>query len=405
MFKRQASPTLLLVLLSGANFFSGLSFLMLGPLLVELAQEFHTSVAIVGQLIGATAITWAITAPLAGPVSDAYGRRLMLLTGLLLMALGILGSVLAWSYGSLLAFRLLTGVGGAMVPPNSIATVADIFPPEGRGKALGWLISANGASAALGVPIVALLLDLGGWRMPFYVTGTLLLILWALLWVCCPRRQRQPNRSLAFFSHYKEVGSTAVFWYVLAANSLQRMVFFGVFGYLAANLILTFNMKAGETALPLALAGVGAIAGGFIGGRIADHRRRLALFAISCLGSGLLATLVFTAHVSPWVTVVLAFGAAGLARMPSAVTQTLLIELAGRSRTTATGLLALSNQLAVLGGASVGGLMLALGGFPLVGIFCLGAAVTAAVVVSLKVRDSAEFLERIALSKGKQAVE
>ena len=44
--------------------------------------------------------------------------------------------------------------------------------------------------------------------------------------------------------------------------------------------------------------------------------------------------------------------------------------------------------------------MLALGGFPMVGFFCLGAAVAGAVLVLLKVRDSAEFLERIALRDG-----
>lgn len=403
MLKRQASLTFLLVLLCAAVFFSGLSLLMLGPLLVELSREFHTSVAVVGQLNGATAITWAITAPLAGPVSDAYGRRPMFLTGLMLMAIGILGSVLAWSYGSLLAFRLLTGVGGAMVPPNSIATIADVFPPEGRGKAIGWIVSANGFGAALGVAIVAYLLSAGGWRLPFYVMGTASLVVWMLLWVWFPRIQQAPGRSLAFFSHYKEVGSNTTLWYMLAANSLQQMVRFGVFGYLAANLIQTFNMKAGETALPLALAGAGAIAAGFIGGRVADHRRRLALFAISCLGSGLLAALVFTAHVSPWVTGALAFGTVGLARISSAVTPTLLIELAGRSRTTATGLFAVSNQFGVLGGASIGGLLLALGGFPMVGFFCLGAAVAAAVIVGFKVRDSAEFLERMALRKGNTA--
>src|SRR6266404_2275197 len=117
MAPRQASPTLLLLLFSVAVFLASLSILMLGPLLVSLAHEFHTSVALMGQLAAATAITWGITAPLAGPVSDAYGRRLMLLTGLLLMALSMLGSVLAWNYGALLACRLLTGVGAALVPP------------------------------------------------------------------------------------------------------------------------------------------------------------------------------------------------------------------------------------------------------------------------------------------------
>jgi MFS family permease len=67
----------------------------------------------------------------------------MLLTGLLLMALGILGAVLAWNYGALLVFRLLTGVGAAIMGPNTLATIADAFPPTGRGKAMGWLTSTT----------------------------------------------------------------------------------------------------------------------------------------------------------------------------------------------------------------------------------------------------------------------
>jgi predicted MFS family arabinose efflux permease len=61
------------------------SVLMLGPLLVELAGEFHTSVAVAGQLAGATSIAWGITGPLIGPISDSYGRPLVLLTGVMLL--------------------------------------------------------------------------------------------------------------------------------------------------------------------------------------------------------------------------------------------------------------------------------------------------------------------------------
>src|SRR5262249_17751325 len=61
--------------------------LMLGPLLVALATAFHTSVAVTGQLTAATALTWGLTALLAGPVSDTYGRR-----RLLLLLLGTLGA-------------------------------------------------------------------------------------------------------------------------------------------------------------------------------------------------------------------------------------------------------------------------------------------------------------------------
>jgi MFS transporter, DHA1 family, multidrug resistance protein len=89
MASRQASPTVLLILLCVAVCLVNLSVLMLGPLLVALAHAFQTSVALVGQLAAATAITWGIADPLAGLVSDAYGRRRILLIGLLLMALGL----------------------------------------------------------------------------------------------------------------------------------------------------------------------------------------------------------------------------------------------------------------------------------------------------------------------------
>jgi len=155
MVPRQASPIGLLILLSAVALPTALAGVMLGPLLVALAHEFQTSVAVVGQLAAATAITWGIMAPLAGPVSDAYGRRRRLLTGLLLMAGSTLGAVLGWDYGSLLAVRLLTGVGLALMPPNGIAMIGDVFPPQGRGETMGWLFSAAGVGTALGVPLVA----------------------------------------------------------------------------------------------------------------------------------------------------------------------------------------------------------------------------------------------------------
>ena len=396
---------MLLILLSAAVFLTLVSVLMLGPLLVGLAQEFQTSVAIVGQLVAATAITWGITAPLAGPVSDAFGQRRMLLAGLLLMAVGILGAVLAWNYSSLLAFRLLTGVGAAMVPPNCIVMLAEVFPSAERGKAIGWLFSATGIGAAFGVPLVAVLFEAGGWRLPFYVMGTAALGVWILGWVWFPPRPRLPGQPLAFFSHYREVSAHVTVWYVLAANALERMVFFGLFAYLAAHLMQTYHLSAGETALPLAFAGSGAIVGGWLGGRVADHRRRLAWYGLSCVGSGLLAALVFTTRVSPWVTAALACGAAVLTSPSLTVTPTLLMELAGSSRTTATGLFAVSNQMGAFGGPSLGRALLALGGFSLVGLFYLGVSVLAAAMIRLKVRDPAEFLEHYARRKGTTATE
>lgn len=263
--------------------------------------------------------------------------------------------------------------------------------------------SATGVSAAGGVPLVACLLEAGGWRLPFAVLGTASLVGWGCVWVWCPSSPQSAGQTLTFLAHYREVSTDVMCWYVLVANAFQQMVFCAMFGYLPAYLMQTYHLPAGGTALPLVLAGGGVMVGGFLGGRVADQRRRVAWLALACWGSGLCAVLAFTAQGSPWTTGALAFGVAALARSASAVTPTLLLERAGGSRTTATGLFALSNQLGAFGGPALGGLMLALGGFRHVGFFCLGVAGLAAVVIHLKVRESAAFLAQLALQKSPSA--
>jgi predicted MFS family arabinose efflux permease len=382
--------SLLLVFLAAALFLATTVWLMLGPLLVELANVFHTTVAVTGQLTTATAITWSMTAFLAGPVSDSYGRGRMLLTGLMLMMLGMLSSTFAWTYGALFVCRCLTGVGAAMIVPNCLATVADVLLPERHGKALGWLSSAAGLAPAVGIPLVALLADIGGWRLPFYVLTVLLLILWGLLWVWFPSSPRQPGHVVSYFTHFHTVGVSAVFWYVLAANCLQEMVFVGILSYLPPYLMQAYHLSAAETALPLTIAGLGAIVGSPIGGRVAGQPYRLAAVAGAFLGGGVAAALVFTTDLSPWATAVLAFGVAGFLSFSWPVTLVLLTELAGQSRATATGLFVVSNQVGTVGGASLGGVMLSLGGFPLVSLLCFATAATAAVVIHYQLRRAAE---------------
>ena len=95
--------------------------------------------------------------------------------------------------------------------------------------------------------------------------------------------------------------------------------------------------------------------------------------------------LGFTLPVSLWGTVTLAWGMAVLSRMGFAVTPLLLFEMAGHARTTATGWFAASNQLEIFGGAAVGGVLLAWGGYAWLGWFSLGISLLAAVMVPVKV--------------------
>jgi predicted MFS family arabinose efflux permease len=104
----------------------------------------------------------------------------------MVMAVGTLGSLLAWNYWELLVCRLLAGVGAAMIPPNSVAAIADRFAPAERGRPISVLISASFVALVIATPVVAVLGEMGGWRLPFIVVGVSIIGVWALQWYWLP---------------------------------------------------------------------------------------------------------------------------------------------------------------------------------------------------------------------------
>ena len=73
---------LLLVFMSLAVFLTVTGVAMFGPLLVEMSLTFGISVPVAGQLVTVAAAAWGVTAIVAGPFSDAYGRKPVLLLGM-----------------------------------------------------------------------------------------------------------------------------------------------------------------------------------------------------------------------------------------------------------------------------------------------------------------------------------
>jgi predicted MFS family arabinose efflux permease len=374
-------------IIAAALFLNNTVALMLGPLLVGIAKEFDTSVAVAGQLTAVTFLSWAIFAPLAGPFSDSFGRRPVALVGLALMGACILAAAFAPNFYVLMILLLGTGMSGAMIPPNSMAAISDVVAPEQRGRAIGAASGISTAAAVIGVPVVAILASVADWRLPFLVCGSLLMGIFVLSWLWYPKGPVTASRSFSYFSRFKELGSISVFRIGMVANVSQRIAFYAVIGYLAAFLIDTYGMSVGETALPLAVVGLGAVIGSLWGGVITNHRRRLNFVAGCALAGGATALVLFTVDPSIWVTVFIAFGAVCVLSVGWPVFITFATDVAGQSRATAVGMMGGSNRLGGVIGSSLGGAFLAVGGFSAVGIFCLVTVVISALIMQLFMRE------------------
>ena len=361
---------------------------MLAPLLVDIAAEFDVSVAVAGQVGTATFAAWAISVVSVGPLSDSLGWRPVALAGLSLLAVGVLASAFAPNLETLMVTRVVTGLGGGMIPPNGMAAVVDVVPPARIARAIGTLISFTTLSAVIGVPAVALMADLGSWRLPFLVIGSLLTACIVLNWFWFPKNEVAKPRAFTFFSRYQDLLALPVLRSILAANLAQRIAYIAIFSYLATYLIDDYGVSVGAVALPLALVGIGGVFGSYIGGTVATRPDRMSLIAASAIGGGVAAAALFSVDLPVWAVVAISTVSIALLSLPWTVMIAVCTEISGNSRATGVGLVGVSNQTGAVGGAALGGLLLAFSGFPGIGYLCLGTVVFSAVVIVVFMRSA-----------------
>lgn len=154
--------------------------LALGVLLASLdATVVGTSLPrIVGDLGGISLFSWVITAyllsstiviPIAGKMSDRYGRKPVFLVGIGLFLAGSVLAGMSQSMDELIAFRFLQGFGAGVLLPVAVTTVADFYAPAERGKIQGILGAIGALASVIGPFIGGFIVDNIDWRWVFYV--------------------------------------------------------------------------------------------------------------------------------------------------------------------------------------------------------------------------------------------
>jgi EmrB/QacA subfamily drug resistance transporter len=159
---------LLLAVVSAATFLASLDLFIVNIAFPTLAVAFPDAGSSLAWVLNGYTITFAALLAPAGRLADRFGRRRVFLLGLAVFTLASVGCAVAWDVWSLVAFRVLQGIGGAMVTGTSLALLLHSFPPARRGTAIATWAAIGAVAAALGPPLGGLLVELS-WRWVFLV--------------------------------------------------------------------------------------------------------------------------------------------------------------------------------------------------------------------------------------------
>src|SRR6266404_5405615 len=106
---------------------------------------------------------------LGGAAGDRYGRRRLLITGVLLFGIASLACAVAPTLILLLLARFVQGASAAMLMPNSLAILGQSFSGEAKGRAIGIWAATGAAAGAIGPVLGGWLIDAGSWRFVFLI--------------------------------------------------------------------------------------------------------------------------------------------------------------------------------------------------------------------------------------------
>ncbi|MGB2875313.1 MAG: MFS transporter [Gaiellaceae bacterium] len=159
-----------LALIVTAQFMVILDVAIVNVALPSIKSDLHFSATNLQWVISAYAIMFGGALLLGGRLADLLGRRRLFVTGLALFAASSLLCGLAWSEGSLIAFRALQGLGGALLAPAALSLLVTMFS-EGRQRnlALGIYGAASGSGAAAGVLLGGVLTSYLSWSWIFFI--------------------------------------------------------------------------------------------------------------------------------------------------------------------------------------------------------------------------------------------
>jgi MFS family permease len=175
-----STPWITLAILSSLGIIAVSAETMVLPAIPDFIADLDISYEASSWILAALLVTGAVMTPIAGKLSDIYGKKKVLLIILAIYILGLLLGSTATNFLSLVTARVLQG-GGISMFPIAFSIIRDKFPPEKLAIALGIFSSTLSGGAVIGLIIGGRIVESFGWRATFLLMVPIAIILFGII--------------------------------------------------------------------------------------------------------------------------------------------------------------------------------------------------------------------------------
>lgn len=278
---------------------------MIGPFSIDaylpsfpsIEASFNISRALLSQSMSVYLIAFAISTLLWGPISDRIGRRLVILSSLLVYMAASIGCAYADDINNFLFFRTLQGFAASGGFIASRAMIRDAHDTENAHRAMSQVIMLFAIAPALAPILGAWLQDNFGWRSVFWFLtffGSLLFIMTSFIEETLEKEHQQSLHPKSVLKIYTKIITHRQFIGLVLSISCS---FSGLFLYIAGAPTVIYNFMAlsssdfGLLFIPIV---IGLMIGAFISGRLAHHwtKTRIIVTGFSIMTTGVLLNIL-----------------------------------------------------------------------------------------------------------------
>ncbi len=310
---------------------------MLGPFSIDtylpafagIAQSLDASPVQMQQTLSAYLFGFAFMSLFHGAISDSFGRRPVVLWGLVVFTVASAGCALSQSIGQLILFRAMQGLSTGAGIVVSRAVIRDMFPPSQAQKVMSQVTIFFGVAPAIAPMVGGWMLVHVSWHGIFWFLTGVGVVLWVAIFRLLPETlhatQRQHFHPRNLMAGYWQLGSDPRFFLLALASGIP---FNGMFLYiLSAPVFLGEHLQLAPQqffwCFLITIGGImgGALVSGRVAGKITPKRQIRMGFSIMLVIAvvNLIANLLFPAHVS-WALLPLGIFSFGWALMVPVVT-------------------------------------------------------------------------------------